>query len=151
MTEQQGGLIILRGLPGSGKTTWAREYLLQHPEAARVNRDDIRAMLHNPRLWSPEDETATSIARNAIIRELLELGRVVISDDTNLNRHHIDTFQAIVEAARSRIIDVVTFTTPLEECIRRDSHRSHPVGELRIRQMAESMELDSPFYAYTSK
>jgi len=35
-------LIATRGIPASGKTTWAREYCLKNPNTVRVNRDDIR-------------------------------------------------------------------------------------------------------------
>ena len=39
-------LVITRGLPGSGKTTYARAWVAEDREhRARVNRDDIRQML----------------------------------------------------------------------------------------------------------
>ena len=38
-------LTILRGLPGSGKTTRARELVADDPRCARVNRDDLRMMM----------------------------------------------------------------------------------------------------------
>ncbi|HEX2774665.1 MAG TPA: AAA family ATPase, partial [Micromonosporaceae bacterium] len=39
-------LIVTRGLPGSGKTTYARTL---QPRVVRVNRDDLRRMLHGGR------------------------------------------------------------------------------------------------------
>lgn len=37
------GVIVLRGLPGSGKSTWAKEWVAGDPDnRVRINRDDIR-------------------------------------------------------------------------------------------------------------
>lgn len=39
-------LIICRGLPASGKTTWAKEWVMKDPgNRVRINLDDIRSML----------------------------------------------------------------------------------------------------------
>ena len=38
-------LIITRGLPASGKSTWAKQWVLEDPEhRVRINQDDIRLM-----------------------------------------------------------------------------------------------------------
>jgi predicted kinase len=42
-------LLLTRGLPASGKTTFARKL---QPRVARVNRDDLRLMLHGRRLFT---------------------------------------------------------------------------------------------------
>ena len=39
-------LILCRGIQGSGKTTWAKQWVLEDPEhRVRFNNDDIRNML----------------------------------------------------------------------------------------------------------
>lgn len=38
-------LIILVGISGSGKSTWATEYIQKNPDTLRINRDDIRKSL----------------------------------------------------------------------------------------------------------
>lgn len=45
MTKRE--LIFLKGLPASGKSTWAKEYVRSHKKALRVNKDDLRAMCHD--------------------------------------------------------------------------------------------------------
>ena len=67
--QRQAGprLIVLRGLPGSGKSTWAREYMAQRSGAVRINRDDLREMLHGDRPWNVIDEAVTVRARDALI------------------------------------------------------------------------------------
>jgi len=52
-------LIITKGLPGSGKTTWATAYVLDHPAGSevRINRDSLRQMLHAGRLKGRKTES----------------------------------------------------------------------------------------------
>ena len=75
-------LTITRGLPGSGKTTWAR----QQGGAVRVNRDDLRRMLHGGPIGLGWAEVQVTLAQRALIEALLRAGLNVISDDTNLRR-----------------------------------------------------------------
>jgi predicted kinase len=78
-------LIITRGLPGAGKTTLARAWVKEDPgHRARVNRDDIRAMLHDSTFIKGVTEQPVIATRDALIMTLLGRGLDVICDDTNL-------------------------------------------------------------------
>ena len=56
-------LTILRGLPGSGKTTRARELVADDPRCARVNRDDLRMMMFGAKVnLTPAQERAVTLA-----------------------------------------------------------------------------------------
>jgi len=127
-------LIILRGLPGSGKTTWAKVYTAAHPDVVRVNQDELRAMLHVGRAWNMVDEAVTARVRDTLIVQALLLGRSVISDDTNLTERHVTHLQALV-APLGVTIECIDMLTPIEECVARDARREQPVGEQRIREM----------------
>jgi predicted kinase len=49
-------LILTRGIPGSGKSTWAKAWVAESPETRiRLNWDDMRNML-GP-YWVPSRET----------------------------------------------------------------------------------------------
>lgn len=82
-----GKLIITRGLPGSGKSTWAAAYAeeaAQRDEAVRiVTMDDIRAAIGA--IFEAGDESIVQSVRDFTIREYLKMGYTVISADTNLN------------------------------------------------------------------
>lgn len=82
-------LHICRGLPGSGKSTYAKEWVAADPGwRARVNRGDVRNAVH-PAYVGAETEKATTIVSHAAIGALLRNGWAVIVDDTNLNPAHV--------------------------------------------------------------
>ncbi len=126
-------LTITRGLPASGKTTWAR----QQP-GVRVNRDDLRAMLLPTWPWGDRaaEDMCTAVQHAAIV-ELLIAGRDVIVDDTNLHADHVEELAGIA-AGTGCEFRVRDFTdVPVEVCVARDAARPSPVGEAVIRRMHE--------------
>jgi predicted kinase len=125
---------ITRGLPASGKTTWAKEMQSRDVNIVRVNKDDLRAMLHNGR-WSRANEEEVLKLRDQIIKNSLALGKHIIVDDTNLSQKHINVIKTIAKPFDARVV-IQDFTgVPLEECIARDKTRFKPVGEEVIRDM----------------
>jgi predicted kinase len=126
-------IFITKGLPGSGKSTWAKQYITDHPNTIRVNKDDIRAMLHNGR-WSKSNEKETLRIRDYIIMDALERNCDVIVDDTNLNDTHEKHIAEITKGLA--IIEIKDFLdVPVEECIKRDLARPNSVGQKVILQM----------------
>lgn len=129
-------LIITRGLPGSGKTYWATSWVAEDPHTrARVNRDDLRAMIHDGTFIKGVTEPRILVARDAAISALLRKGVDVVCDDTNLAQR---TARDLLKLARRAGADFVVedFTSaPLELCVQRDSKRDLPVGEQVIRDM----------------
>jgi len=126
-------LTITRGLPGSGKTTWAR----QQPGAVRVNRDDLRRMLHGGPIGLGWAEKQVTVAQRAQIDALLREGVNVICDDTNLRGRVVRELAEVAYGAGATVV-IQDFTdVPLEECIARDALRQgdSQVGEDVIRGM----------------
>lgn len=115
-------IIATRGLPASGKTTWARAQ-----KKLRVNRDDIRAMLNLP--YNSETEKIVLASRDAAIKEAVSQGKDIIVDETNLTPKHIENLQALGE------VQVKDFNTDVLECIKRDKVRMNQVGESVIMGM----------------
>lgn len=124
-------LTLTRGLPGSGKTTWAK----QQRRSVRVNRDDLREMLHGGRMGEGWAEVQVTIAQRAQIDALLRSGIDVICDDTNLRSRSIRELAELGIAAGA-VVKLEDFTgVPVEVCIERDAARPNPVGEDVIRAM----------------
>lgn len=136
-------LLVLQGLPGSGKTTIAGD--LQHTGWVRVNKDAIRESLTaNGWKWSPKNEHDVLEVRDAQIAVNLLSGRYVVSDDTNFGKHP-ETLKKLAEKCQAEF-ELRYIHTPLEECIRRDSLRKGKakVGEEVIRNMSAKY-LTPPF------
>lgn len=117
-------LTITTGLPGAGKTTYARAWVAAAPHArCRVNRDDLRAMLFDAHgRLTPAQEDAVTAAEQAMVTNLLCLGRDVIVDATHLtDRSH--AVWAELAAAMGHDFTVHAVDTPVDECIRRDTAR----------------------------
>lgn len=137
-TERPHEVIILRGLPASGKTTWATALIQATPYYKRVNKDDLRAML-DAGVYSPDNELFVRRVRDSIILDAIAHGYSVIVDDTNLNPGHIDHIRTLVASfiIAVRVVDVLC---PVEDAIARDAARPRPVGAERIRAMAEQYQ-----------
>ena len=135
--QQMSTLIILQGLPASGKTTKARE-LSQPGNNVRVNRDLLREMLHFG--FSLKEENAIKRAEELLIKMFLNKGRDVIVDDTNLKDKTIRWLFKIA-AECSTEVEFMYIDVSLEECIRRDAMRSNPVGRGIISHMYNEFQL----------
>ena len=126
-------LLCLRGLPASGKTTYARK--LANKGWIRVNKDDLRAMLHNSHFSKSNEAFILSLRDEIIIRGLIN-GKNVVVDDTNLDPKHADQFKSIASEFLADYEEKF-FDTPVKECIRRNSLREKPVPEKVIYTMYE--------------
>lgn len=127
-------VIMLKGLPASGKSTWAKNYVESVGNTVRVNKDDIRAMMGGK--FSHAKEGIVLAIRNAMVRTILDQGKNALVDDTNFHPKHEATLKQIAKDFEAEF-SVVPFNEGLEECIARDLKRPNSVGERVIRKMYE--------------
>lgn len=127
-------LIFLRGLIGSGKTTWALEQVKNSKgKIKRVNKDDLRSMI-DAGVWSKKNEQQILDVQNSMALGFLLNGFDVILDNTNFASKH-ETYWREMSKKYGFDFEIKFFDTPLEECIKRDSLRPNPVGRNIIMQM----------------
>lgn len=129
-------LVILRGLPGSGKSTYARSWVNEDiTRRARVNRDTLRIMLHDGKWKGQPTEKQIMAARDATITTLLKQGIDVISDDTNLPNKTVRDLKQLATnlGAGFEIVDLTDI--PVDVCVQRDRLRPTVVGEQVIREL----------------
>lgn len=116
-------LLMMYGLPGSGKTTQAKE-LEKEGTHVRVNKDDIRKE-YFPDWTRKNEKEVIYIEDSEIIAELRE-GNNVVVDDTNLHPKH-ETRLKKIAADEGAEFESMFIDTPLEICIRRNNKRDRPV------------------------
>jgi predicted kinase len=132
-------LIMTKGLPGSGKSTWAKELVNRgvtklNPAYKRINKDELRRMLDNG-VHSKENEKFIVNARNSLVEAALKKGYNVIVDDTNLAPKHEIVLRDYAEVLGAEF-EIKDFTdVPIEQCIANDLKRLESVGEAVIRKM----------------
>lgn len=134
-------LTITRGLPGAGKTTYARRLQGTDPTTVRVNRDDLRRMMWVRPDYSAAQEAAVTVAQETAVRRLLGAGWSVIADDTNVRPEHVDQWCRIAEECGATFVIKDLSDVGAEECIRRQPERPEGdrVPEHVIRRMAKHL------------
>ncbi len=125
-------ILMLKGLPASGKTTFARELVVSQG-FKRVNRDDLRAMVDDG-IYSQENESLIVNMQNALIGQALADNKNVVVDNTNLNPANERQLRRLAENWGVKF-EVKEFDTDLKTCIERDAKRPQPVGEKVIMDM----------------
>jgi predicted kinase len=127
-------VILLRGLPASGKSTWAKEQVERYPgRYKRISKDNLRTMLDNGK-WSKANEKFILEVRDTLILLALQEGYHVLVDDTNLHEKHEKAIRELVKGLAT--VEIKDFThVPLETCLERDRNRPNYVGEQVIRAM----------------
>jgi len=135
-------IILTRGLPASGKSTWAKEFVKNsNGKAKRVNKDDLREMVDSG-IWSKANEQQILAARDALVNTFLGMHvETVIVDDTNFEEKHFNAMKNIADQFKTYADSDITveykdfLDVSLDECIYRDSFRLKPVGEKVIKGM----------------
>lgn len=139
-------LYVTKGLPASGKSTWAKEKVAQEPDTVIVNRDKIREMLKgiysNFPFGSSMENLVTKIEEYTIIKSLLDYNVIIDSTGFRFNFNHLAKHPAWANRELLFDVEIVDFThVPLEECIKRDKERAergeNSVGEEVIKRMYE--------------
>ena len=81
-------LLLLSGLPGSGKSTWSRQYKRLHPSAKIVSSDEIRKEFFGTTANFSDEKRVWSTFLDRLKLFGKQEGAIVIADSTNLNNHY---------------------------------------------------------------
>jgi len=155
-------ITILRGLPASGKSTYAKELVKANPGMyKRINRDDMREMLDGYH-FSKSNEKFVKRLRDWLIMEALRDGKHVIVDDTNLSQKNINRINDLANSYKKQTgeqvkVEVKEFTIDLQTAIERDAKRKRPVGRRNIEKLhrqfyaPDDKKGRGPYYAEQDK
>lgn len=118
-----GHLIMMCGIPGSGKSTFAKQMIENDENIVYISRDVIRFSLIKPneKYFSKEKEVKQTYFKQ--LRENLIKGKTVIADATHLSPK---SRQALISGIGYNKMQVtaVWFDVPLEVCLKRNSQRA---------------------------
>lgn len=138
-------LIMLKGLPASGKSTWAKEQVCAgHGRVKRVNKDDLRAMIDNS-AHSKDRENQILHIRDYLVEMWLENGFDVIVDDTNFAPSHETRLKELAANHKAKF-EVKFFNVSLSECLKRNRERGGIVPDRAIRDMYNKYLRKAPTY-----
>ena len=133
-------LLILQGLPASGKSTYAVKWVNEDPEhRLRINQDSIRRMfgkyLLEDKLQLKKRESITSNITMELLKQSMFNQFDIVLDNMNLNTKVLGTIEDYVNYFNIKFADLQTynieyklFKEPLQTLIDRDSKRDISVG-----------------------
>lgn len=136
-------LVILRGVPGCGKSTYAARLAAKSGNGYNiVSRDELREMLFgSAEVFS--DEGKVTAVQDALIKYDLERGTNVIVDNTNVELKYVKAIIDLAPEGTDVVVEV--FDVALEEALRRNELRGRLGGrrvpEEVIRHYHERLQL----------
>ncbi|UNC93443.1 ATP-binding protein [Candidatus Contubernalis alkaliaceticus] len=139
MGQEQNQLVVMVGLPASGKSTVTRDY--QCRGYGVVNPDSIR--LRFGIQYSGELEKEIWTIAYAELKGFLKLGKDVVFDATNLTRTQRKPLIKIAKSYGAKVT-AHTLSTPLELCLERNENRDAPVPRETIIKKEKMLVPPSP-------
>ena len=144
--SKQPKLFMLIGLPGSGKSTFARNRVKFYDDCNKtrleiVSSDDIREELYGTRSCQKDPAIIFEIVHERIINSLKQ-GWDVIFDATNITRKNRASLLKKIPAYTEKFAQICW--APISTCIERDLKREFSVKADVIWKMAYKFQM--PFY-----
>ena len=133
-------IILTQGCPGSGKSTWAEEYVKANPGFYICSRDDYREILfgvreRNAYKYGRGREKLVTEAQLSNVEVLMsmEATKGVIIADTNLKADIINKWKDLAEINGHELV-IQRFDVPWTELVKRNNYRgvkAVPIEALR--------------------
>ncbi len=96
-------LVVVSGLPASGKSYFCRRLASRYP-IARLESDALRKVLFGQPTHSPEESRRLFAASHHVLDRLLAAGIPALLDATNLREEHRCQLYAIADRHRAKLV-----------------------------------------------
>ncbi len=103
LPQPRPALVVVSGLPGSGKSHFTRQLCQRFP-LARLESDALRKALFGKPTYSPEESARLFAACHQVLDRLLARGIPAVLDATNLREIHRRPLYRIAEKNRAKLI-----------------------------------------------
>ena len=134
-------IIILQGVPASGKSTYSKKLLKDNPNMVRINMDYLRVMLRNA-VYDLEYEELVKETRLHIFKELLKTDYDIVIDSCNVVFELLKTLIDAIPAFDVNV-KVVTFEISPEIAKERNLKRGGEVTNDIIDRAHLALEKDN--------
>lgn len=142
-------ILILQGIPASGKSTFAQQYKFPNDNLTIIiERDIIRETLfdctRSEYKYTKSREKAVTDKQREHISIALKKGYNIIISDTNLNRKNLGSLKGYINNQASLLKVTTNITTrildvPLADCMKRNQKRQHTVPESVLIRMQQDL------------
>ena len=133
-------LILLCGIPGSGKSTYAQKWVEEN-SGVHLSSDTIRKELYGDEATQGNPHEVFSLMQKRAV-EALNNGSNVVYDATNITRK--DRSGIIAACPKFIKIECHIIWASIETCIERDAVRERTVGQAVIDKMLKRFQ--PPYY-----
>jgi tRNA uridine 5-carbamoylmethylation protein Kti12 len=150
-------LIILVGLPASGKSTFAfklKELLESNfPQKVKIIDPDIIRDRNFPNSFDFRNEPKIREKNIKLVKEYLSQGKIVISDDLNYYSSMRHDLKLIADSLNIKFY-ILHISTPLKLCLKRNKERGYPIPNKVIENIYSKFDnfnkykWDKPFETY---
>jgi len=148
-------VVLVCGLPGSGKSHFAKTYFNRN-DRKRINRKEIRRFLYEmtsfgdpwkEAYFNDHDEMLVKHVERKILEHLLQNKKKILIDNTSVT---VDSRKSYVAIARqmNKSIGMVFLNTPLQKCHARNQHREDPLIATIISNLYAGLKLPEKSEGY---
>jgi tRNA uridine 5-carbamoylmethylation protein Kti12 len=136
---------ILSGIPGCGKSTWARNFVAQNPDTKRINRDDLRKMFDDSR-FTDGNESFVNKAKLSLVKTGIDFDKDMIIDDTHCYNDYLVWFINEIRTYAKGLdkpvtIEIIDFKADFDLCIGRNDNRDCKVDKNALYHMNKEKNL----------